>query len=177
MSEVIAQVPNMYKVIPLKVLRRTPGVFFDAMPMDFLPKIDAIDRVIHEGGAISPGPIGDVERPWYMHTDQEDNLLVLHGTRYVDIYSAEHGKVESFTVSPNLVKHGDKVIYEGPAILVWSKNVFHRIKSDKKTGSASVNFAVHTENVNMDTNFSIYDLNTETGEYKVIREGHLDQPK
>lgn len=175
--EIIAEEKGLYRVLPLQVLRRTPGVYFDALPPDYFAHIDAIDRVIHEGGAISPGPIGDVERPWYMHTHQDDNLMVLNGTRYVDIYTPEHGKVESFTIEPNLVQHGDEVIYEGPAILVWPKGVFHRVRSDEKTGSASVNFVVHYEGLNMDTNFSIYDVNTKTGEYTVVREGRLDQPK
>lgn len=26
------------------------------------------------------------------------------------------------------------------------------------------------------TNFNVYDLDTVTGEYRVVREGHLDQP-
>jgi len=47
--------------------------------------------------------------------------------------------------------------------------------SDAETGSASLNFAVHTPGFDIRTNFSVYDLNTETGEYRVIREGHLDQ--
>jgi len=173
----IKEVPNMYKIIPLSVLRRTPGVFFDAVPMEMFSKIDAIDRVIHEGGALSPGPIGNVSRPWYMHPHQQDNLLVLHGMRYVDIYLPEHGKVESFTVSPNQVIHGEEVVCDEPAMLVWAENVFHRIRSDEKTGSASVNFAVRNEGFDIRTNFNIYDVDTETGKYRVIREGHLDQPR
>jgi hypothetical protein len=38
-----------------------------------------------------------------------------------------------------------------------------------------VNFAVHYEGFDIRTNFDIFDLNTETGEFKVIRAGHLDQ--
>jgi len=65
-------------------------------------------------------------------------------------------------------------VYDGAAILVWPRGVFHRIKSGVE-GSASVNLATHYEGLNMRTNFSIYDLDTETGKFKVIREGHLDQ--
>ena len=28
-----------------------------------------------------------IKRPWYTHTGQDDNLLVLQGTRYVDIFN------------------------------------------------------------------------------------------
>ena len=71
----------MYRIIPLRVLRRTPGVKFDEMVPSDIPKMSGIDRVIHGPNAISPGPIEDsnppVKRPWYMHPGQDDNLLVL----------------------------------------------------------------------------------------------------
>jgi hypothetical protein len=59
-------------------------------------------------------------------------------------------------------------------MLVWSQGVFHRIQSGEK-GSASLNFAVRGKEFDIKTNFNIYDLDTNTGEYKVLREGHLDQ--
>lgn len=174
---IIDEVRGLYRVIALSPLRRTQGVWFDMVPPQALPRIDAIDRVIHEQGAVSPGAVSDTERPWYMHQHQEDNLMVLHGTRHVDIYSASHGKVESFSVSPNLILKAGKVLYDGPAMLVWPVKVFHRIRSDASTGSASLNFAVRYEGFDIKTNFSIYDLDPATGAYRVIREGHLDQPQ
>jgi hypothetical protein len=174
---VIAEVPGLYRVIPLRVLRRTPGVAFDVLPRAALPRIDAIDRVLHEPGAVSPGPVGAVARPWYMHPHQEDNLLVLHGTRYVDIYTPAHGRVESFVVTPHRVEHDDRLLFDGPAMLVWPTHVFHRILSDGQTGSASVNFATRSTGFDIRTNFNVYDLDPATGEYRVIREGHLNQPQ
>jgi hypothetical protein len=173
--DIIDQVEGLYRIIPLKLLRRTEGVSFDVIPQNLIPKIDAVDRVIHENGAISPGTIESVERPWYMHTHQDDNLIVLHGIRYVDIYTPSHGKVESFECAPHHIKKNGKVIHDGPGMLVWPVGVFHRVKSCEKDGSASVNLATHYKSFDIRTNFSIYDLNTETGEYKVIREGHEDQ--
>ena len=80
----------LYRIIPLRMLRRTPGVHFDEMVPSDIPKISGIDRVIHGPNSISPGPIEDspipVKRPWYMHPGQDDNLLVLQGTRYIDIF-------------------------------------------------------------------------------------------
>ena len=37
----------MYRIIPLRMLRRTRGVMFDEMVPSDIPKIDGIDRVIH----------------------------------------------------------------------------------------------------------------------------------
>jgi predicted dehydrogenase len=170
----IQEVPGLYKIIPLIKFRRTKGVAFDLLPIEFIPKIDGIDRVIHDFEAISPGKTAGIERPWYMHPAQADNLIVLHGIRYVDIYTKEHGKIESFEVSANMVKHNGEIVYQGPVMLVWSEGVFHRIQSGEK-GSASLNFAVRGKEFDIETNFNIYDLDTNTGEYKVLREGHLDQ--
>ena len=174
-TAVIDEVKDLYRIIRLEPLRRTEGVSFDAVDLEEVVSIDAIDRVIHAGGAFSPGSVGDVERPWYMHPHQADNLLVLHGVRYVEIYTPAHGRIEQFTVMPDKVIHGGEVVYEGGAIVVWPCNVFHRIISDKELGSASVNLATHSEGFDIDTNFSVYDLNTDTGESQVIRKGSLDQ--
>lgn len=172
-SSIFSEVPNFYRIIPLKQLRKTPGVSFDNVPMEFLPRIDAIDRVLHARSAVSPGPVGDVARPWYMHPSQDDNLIVLSGTRHVDIYIQDHG-IRSFTVTPNQILQDGAVLFDGPAMLVWPRFVFHRITSGPE-GSASLNFAVHYEGLDMRTNFNIYDLNTETGEHTVVREGFRDQ--
>jgi hypothetical protein len=92
----------------------------------------------------------------------------------VDIYTKEQGRVESFTVTPDRIEMGGKVLYDGAAMLVWPCNVFHRIRS-LEHGSASINLATHYEGWDVRNNFSIYDLDTETGVFKVIREGFKDQ--
>lgn len=170
---IFKEVPEFYRIIPLKPFRRTPGVVFDNVPMEVLARINAIDRVIHERGAVSPGPVGAVKRPWYMHPCQDDNLIVLYGARHVDIYMQKHG-VQSFTVTPSQILQAGKVIFDEPAMLVWPRRVFHRIVSGPE-GSASLNFAVHYEGIDMRTNFNIYDLDEKTGKFKVLREGFQDQ--
>lgn len=85
--EVVEEVEGLYRVVPLKVLRRTPGVFFDLVPVGAIARIDAIDRLIHEKGALSPGSVGNVKQPWYMHTHQEDNLIVVHGALHRHLHA------------------------------------------------------------------------------------------
>ena len=172
---IIEEIKNLYKIVSLKELRRTSNVMFDALDTSYMPHIDGFDRVIHAAGAVSPGKVGDVERPWYMHPYQEDNLMVLHGVREIDIYTKEHRQIEHFSVAPDRVCCGDRICYTGAAMLVWPCGVFHRIVSPSPEGSASINFAVRFDGFNIKTNFNIYDLDPETGEYSVIREGHLDQ--
>ena len=111
-----------------------------------------------------------------MHPLQDDNLIVLHGTRFVDIYTKAHGSVESFDLTPERITHNGKVIFEGGAMLVWPRGVFHRIRSAERIGSASLNFAVRYEGFDIRTNFNVYDLDVQSGEYRMIRAGYLDQP-
>ncbi len=172
--DIIDEVPDLYRIIRLIPFRHTKNVAFDIVPMNLLPRISAIDRVIHKSDAISPGLIGDVERPWYMHPYQDDNLIVLHGIRYVDVYNRKHGNVESFIVLPDRIEKDGEILFDGPAMLTWPRAVFHRIRSGEE-GSASLNFAVHHEGFDIRTNFNIYDLNTGNGIFKLIREGYKDQ--
>lgn len=169
-------IAGMCYILPLDLLRETPSVQFHNLPEILLKDLAAVDFVKHEKGAFSPTVKGyEGERPWYMHPDQEDNLMVMEGEREVELYTLDHGKVETFYVTADQIRHGDQVIHEGPAILGWPTHVFHRIHSPN--GSRSVNFARHFGSFDILTNFNIYSLNPETKEYNVLRAGHLDQPK
>ncbi len=171
---IVDEVKGLYKVIQLKEFRKTEGVSFDVLYKNMVPKIHAVDRVVHKNGAVSPGRINEVERPWYMHYQQSDNLFVLQGVRYVELYTPNHGKIEKFEVRPDIIKHNGEIVCDKGSILVWPANVFHRIISGED-GSASINLATHYDGFDVKTNFNIYDVNIEKGKYKVIREGYKDQ--
>ena len=172
--ETYVEIPGLYRIIPLDIFRRTEGVSFDNVPIRSIPRIDAIDRVIHVSNAVSPRPVKGVSRPWYMHPHQDDNLVVVHGTRLVDIYTKEHGRVENFEVTANRIIRNGKLAFDGPAMLVWPRKVFHRVESLEE-GSSAFNFAVHYKGIDMRTNFNIYDLDIKTGEFSVLRQGFEDQ--
>jgi hypothetical protein len=165
----------MYRIIPLRVLRRTLGVHFDEIVPSDIPKIHGIDRVIHGPNSISPGPINHIKRPWYMHKYQDDNLLVLQGTRYVDIYCPVEKVKSSFIITPDKVYKNEKLYCDHPAMIVWPAGIFHRIISGTD-GSISINFATRHKNFNLKDNFNIYDLDLKTGKYTLIKEGYKDQP-
>ena len=109
-----------------------------------------------------------------MHLHQEDNLFVLHGKRYVELYSKEHKTIEKFVITPDYIEHNGQRVVDGGGLITWTTNVFHRITSGDN-GSASINLATHLDGFDINTNFNIYDLNLETGEHKLIREGYKDQ--
>ena len=173
-NPIVAEIQGLYKVVALQPFRKTEGVSFDILPKNLVPKVDAVDRVSHKNRAVSPGPVGDTREPWYMHPHQDDNLIVLQGVRYVEIYTKAHGRIESFVITPERIEQNNRILFDGPGLLVWPRGVFHRIKSGEN-GSASINLATHYEGIDMRTNFNIYSLDIKTGEFRVIREGHLDQ--
>lgn len=174
MEGIVKEVKGLYFIVEMKLLRKTPGVVFDLYPLETIEHIDAIDRVLHEKDAVSPGPVGDVMRPWYMHEHQVDHLIVLHGQRTVHLYTRDHGKVEEFVVTPHRIMQNGGILFDGSGVLCWPTHVFHRIVSGE-TGSASINLATHYKGFDVRHNFSIYDLDTTSGSYRVIRKGFEDQ--
>lgn len=176
MTEIpFAPCPELCTILPLSPLRKTEGVSFDSLPTELLLNSNGGERVLHNHGAQSPGPVGDVEHPWYCHKAQDDHLLVLAGHRWVELYHPDCKQIYKFRVSSHSIALDNDVIYEGGAILRWKAGVFHRIVSSKSLGSASLNFAIRNDGFDLQHEFDIHDLTIETGESRVIREGYLDQ--
>lgn len=172
-ESIVKSEEGIWYIIPIKKLRETISVEFDAFPL--FREINGIDIVKHEPGARSPSlPSWDYD-VWYMHPGQEDNLITLCGNRFVELYNPNTKVIEVFEISHEQIKLNWEVIHEWPAILGWPTEIFHRNHSPE--GSVSQNFAVRDEKFNLDTEFSIYKLDIGNGEYKVAREWKLDQPK
>lgn len=168
------EVEGLYKIISLKEFRHTPNVQFTVLAPSNVPKIDAIDKVVHKSDAVSPGYNDEGERTWYMHPHQDDNLLVFQGERNVDLYSKEYGEIVKFKVTSDCVyMDGGETCYKD-AMLVWPRGVFHRIISGNE-GSISINLASHYDGFDIKTNFNIYNLDTDSGKAEVYRYGYEDQ--
>ena len=166
-------IENLCFIIPLKPLRATPNVNFFSVE-GVVEGLSGVDLVIHEPGGKSPLIANDENWYWYMHTDQEDKLVVHNGKRHVQLFSSKHGQAEEFEVTPDAIYHNGNKIYEGAAILGWEPYVFHRVHSPD--GSISTNYAKRLEGFDMNTNFNIYNLDCESGVYSMVRLGSLDQP-
>jgi hypothetical protein len=167
--------PDLCTVLPLTLLRKTKGVTFDTIPTDLIKLASGGERVIHSKGAVSPGAVGDVERPWYCHSFQDDHLLVLAGDRTVDLFHPNYNKIVTFFVSADKIMVDGKLLFDGGAILRWKAGVYHRIISSAELGSSSFNFSVRREGFDIRREFDIHSLDTATAESRVIRKGFLDQ--
>ncbi|MBF0458138.1 MAG: hypothetical protein HQK99_09610 [Nitrospirae bacterium] len=164
----------LYSIIPLVEFRNTPSVRFHMLPGNIIPRIDSVDRVEHGPNAISPTIKGGSGRYWYYHKAQTDNLLVFLGSRITELYTPKHGKIETIEVTAEWVRRNGELVIEAPAILSWPPGVFHRVSSGQE-GSLSLNFAVHNPGFSLEDNFDIYEVDTETGQYSIVRHGFLDQ--
>ncbi len=170
-----AQFPDLFTIQPLSPLRKTEGVSFSSVPVELLTHCSSGEQVIHGKGAHSPGPVGDVERPWYCHHHQDDHLLVFSGAREIELYLPEYERSVLLLVTPESVYVDGELFYEGAALVCWKAGVFHRIESSPILGSACFNFALYYEGFDIRHEFDIYDLDIQSGESWVIRSGYLDQ--
>jgi hypothetical protein len=131
----------MFELIPYHKFRDTPGVrFFDIT----INTSNARDLVIHEGPAISPNNTPEGDWQFYLHPNQEDNLLALSGGR--TFYLVNFAWENPFHIV-RLEADGD--------ILRIPPGTFHRSVSDPN-GSIVLNQAVRTECASIQSEFRVY---------------------
>lgn len=131
----------MFELIPYHKFRDTPSVrFFDIT----IPDSNARDLVFHEGPATSPNNTPEGFWQFYMHPNQEDNLLALSGGR--TFYLVNFAWSNPFHMV-RLQANGD--------ILRIPPGTFHRSVSDS-TGSLVLNQAVRTAKATIENEFRVY---------------------
>ena len=131
----------MFELIPYQKFRDTPSVrFFDIT----IASSNARDLVFHEGAAVSPNDSAEGCWQFYLHPNQQDNLLALSGGRtfYLVNLAWEH----PFHIV-RLEANGD--------ILRIPPGTFHRSMSDP-TGSLVLNQAVRTARATVASEFRVY---------------------
>lgn len=176
----------MYRVIPLKMLRQKNGSAFDEM--------------IHIANNYLNKPIEYTlpisKPPWYVVPNDDDKLLVLQGTNYVDIYCPEkkenaslvlegtryihiycpeRKEKASFTITPNKIYKNDELYYDVPVILIWPTSIFYRIVNGDQ-GGVSINFSTHSKKFNLDDSFDIYHLNRNWCQNHIVTEQGVSRP-
>lgn len=131
----------MFELIPYHKFRDTPSVrFFDITIADS----NARDLVFHEGAAVSPHNSSKGYWQFYLHPNQEDNLLALSGGR--TFYLVNFSWKQPF----HIVR-----LEANAAILRIPAGTFHRSVSDPK-GSLVLNQAVRTERATIASEFRVY---------------------
>lgn len=131
----------MFQLIPYEKFRDTPNVrFFDIT----IANSNARDLVFHDGPAVSPN--NDAKGYWqfYLHPNQEDNLLALTGGR--TFYLVNFSWPQPFHIV-RLEANGD--------ILRIPPGTFHRSVSDPN-GSLVLNQAVRTAKATIAGEFRVY---------------------
>lgn len=131
----------MFELIPYEKFRDTPNVrFFDIT----IPDSNARDLVFHDGPAVSPNNTAEGYWQFYLHPNQEDNLLALTGGR--TFYLVSFAWSQPFHVV-RLAANGD--------ILRIPPGTFHRSVSDPE-GSLVLNQAVRTAVATVESEFRVY---------------------
>lgn len=131
----------MFELIPYQKFRDTPAVrFFDIT----IPNSNARDLVYHDGAATSPNNSPEGFWQFYMHPNQEDNLLALSGGR--TFYLVNFTWEQPFHLV-RLEANGD--------ILRIPPGTFHRSVSDPQ-GSLVLNQAVRTAKASVASEFRVY---------------------
>lgn len=131
----------MFELIPYHKFRDTPSVrFFDIT----IPGSNARDLVFHEGPAVSPNNTSEGFWQFYMHPNQEDNLLALTGGR--TFFLVNFAWAQPFHIV-RLQANGD--------ILRIPPGTFHRSVSDP-AGSLVLNQAVRTAKATIANEFRVY---------------------
>jgi hypothetical protein len=131
----------MFELLPFHKFRDTPSVrFFDITVADS----NARDLVFHEGPATSPNNTEDGHWQFYLHPNQEDNLLAVSGGRtfYLVNFSWEY---PYHIVRLDANRH----------ILRIPPGTFHRSVSDPE-GSLVLNQAIRTARATVESEFRVY---------------------
>ncbi|HEY9886792.1 MAG TPA: hypothetical protein V6D02_00225 [Candidatus Obscuribacterales bacterium] len=131
----------MFELISFHRFRDTPSVqFFDIT----VQSSNARDLVFHDGPATSPHNAPGGAWQFYLHPNQEDNLLAVSGGR--TFYLVNFAWAYPF----------HEVRLEANShILRLPPGTFHRSVSDPK-GSLVLNQAVRTQRATVDTEFRVY---------------------
>jgi hypothetical protein len=132
---------TMFQLLPFHRFRDTPSVqFFDITVTDS----NARDLVFHDGPAVSPNNDSNGAWRFYLHPNQEDNLLAVSGGRTFDLVNF------SWDYPLHRVR-----LDANRYILRLPPGTFHRSVSDPK-GSLVINQAVRAEQTTVEHEFRVY---------------------
>lgn len=94
-----------------------------------------------------------------MHTGQDDNLMVLQGSRYVDIFEPKTKSKASFVLTPNKIYKNEKLYYHGPAMVVWPVYQLCRTTGDFVLKMVHMINLILTTNIRTKKSKNLYKVN------------------
>ncbi|MEM1290190.1 MAG: redox protein [Cyanobacteria bacterium P01_H01_bin.162] len=131
----------MFELLSFHRFRDTPSVqFFDIT----VQESNARDLVFHNGPATSPNNTREGAWQFYLHPNQEDNLLAVSGGRTFDLVNFSW-QYPLHRVRLDANQH----------ILRLPPGTFHRSVSDPD-GSLVINQAVRTQSATVESEFRVY---------------------
>lgn len=131
----------MFQLLSFERFRDTPSVqFFDITVRDS----NARDLVFHDGPATSPHNSSSGAWQFYLHPNQEDNLLAVSGGRTFFLVNF------AWSYPFHVVR-----LEANRQILQLPPGTFHRSVSDPE-GSLVINQAVRTEQATVQSEFRVY---------------------
>ncbi|MDA9216362.1 hypothetical protein N9O88_00895 [bacterium] len=140
----------MFTIIPLKNVQRASSFRIDNLIVQNGMNITGIFREIH--GPKTKSSIGSEnitkkrfktkpnseEEIWYQNRFEKNNLMVLNGSRNVDLYCPRTYKKENLIIHEDNIYRNGKLYYGSPAIISWSGDLFHKTEIGEN-GSFSLN--------------------------------------
>jgi hypothetical protein len=140
----------MYKLIPFSCLRAADEKVWSLLFKQRTHETrDLVLQLSHQQ-SFTPSPSLDnglaqttvktsvPNRPWAIHRDKINHMVILHGSRDVEIYCPQSLKREFLTLTlSNVYKHGT-MIHNQPCLLQIYPNMYYRLLSGPY-GCTSVN--------------------------------------
>tara|TARA_Y100000389_G_scaffold194699_1_gene225065 strand:- start:2827 stop:3345 length:519 start_codon:yes stop_codon:yes gene_type:complete len=143
----------MFRLLQLGSLKRLTNYKVDNVIHQDIAKITGIYRETHGSNVMSP--IGteyvfkefhmnctdndEGSKCWYANDFERNNLMVLSGSRTIELYCYVRKTREILTINEDNIYRNGKLYYGSPAMISWDGSIYHRTISGFK-GCVSINF-------------------------------------
>ena len=177
----------MFRLLPLGSLKRLTNYKVDNVLQQDIPKITGMYRETHGPNVMTPIGTEDVFREfhdmngvdnvagskcWYANDFERNNLMVLNGSRTIELYCYNRNRREVLTVNEDNIYRNGKLYYGSPAIISWNGSIYHRTISGFK-GCVSINFTQNSYNISEIKNPTELKENSEPIFFEMPRESAL----
>lgn len=159
----------MFRLIPLRSVTRNSNIKVDTLTKH-IPNNSGIHREILSPNTISPVGSENITKDfndtfilgksvrWYANDYEKNNLLVLSGSRELELYCDVKKKKETLVINEDNIYRNGKLYYGSPAMISWYGCIYHRTTSGKD-GCLSINIT--------EESYSIQEIKVPHSQYKL----------